>query len=228
MKNNFLIRIGGSFVFLAIAFAVLGINVHGQDSNLQVVLPKGDWRFSAVPEASVAKHRVEAYSVKTDAPKGLAITEVGVWNGGVETVTSLRLAWRLFSIKGGQESQLFEGKSPVFEVNIKPGQKVFLDYQLTAFSDFAGRLTSKGQLSDTYLIGVIVEDVSFGKASGEGRFQRVSLTVDNTPLRRCTSSNRVAFVKASFVEACQGSPGFGCSTSSCGSCTNSRCVPLPD
>lgn len=237
------------FVFLAIGLGMVNTNVLGQDGKLQVALPKGDWKFSAVPEASTSNHKVEAYSVKTEAQKGLAITEVGIWNGGVETVTSLRLSWKLSSIRRGQQVQLFDGKSPVLEVNIKPGQKAVLNYQLTAFSDFTSNLASRGQLTDAFLIGVTVEDVGFatGKPIGMGQVQKIGYTLDSTPLRRCPDPNRVSFVKASlfvkasFDEACQdqicqwngsdcfrcaGGPGFGCSTSSCGSCTNSRCVPI--
>lgn len=232
----------GYFLLLVIAFGMIGTNVHGQDDKLQVMLPKGDWTFSAVPQASILNHRVEAYSVKTNAQKGLAITEIGVWNGGAETVTSLRLAWRLLSIRDGQQTQLFDGKSPVFEVNIKPEQKVVLDYQLIAFSDFTSKLLSEGRLSDNFLIEVTVEKVGFGKVQGENQFQKIGFILDSTPLRRCPDSNRVSFVKASFDDGCQdqicqwngsdcfrcqGSPGFGCSTSKYNSSTNTRYVLNP-
>lgn len=241
----------GCFVFFAIVFAMLGTQVLGQDDKLQVLLPKGDWKFSAVPEASILKHKVEAYSVKTDARKGLAVTEIGVWNGGTETVTALRLSWKLFSTRGGQKVSLSDGRSPVLEVNIKPGQKAILNYQLTAFSDFTSDLASKGQLSDAFLIGVAVEDVSFAavKPFGAVNVQKVAYTLDNTPLRRCSDLNRVAFVKASFAKTsfvegcqdqicqwngtncfrCQGAPGFGCAANAnCIECVNTRCVPNPD
>lgn len=149
------------FVFLALAIGIVGTNAYGQDGKMQVALPKGDWKFSALPEAAIAKHKVEVNSVKTDAQKGLAITQIGILNGGMKDIKSVTLSWKLVSIRGSQKVQLADGKSPTFQMNIKPGQISILDYQLAAFADFTKKLARKGQLTGTYHIEVAVEDIEF-------------------------------------------------------------------
>lgn len=98
----------------------------------------GNWSLACLPTVK-PQPVVDAYSVTTDASKGLTITHVGVRNESRREVVAVKLGWRLF-LKADPHTNLQEGETPLLGIPLSAGERRVVEFPVVTASRVLGTM----------------------------------------------------------------------------------------
>jgi len=208
-----------------------------------VTLPvPGDWSLACLPTLK-PQPLVDAYSVTTNAFKGLTITEVGVKNLSAKSAIGIKLSWRLF-LEGDPQTSLKQGTTPLLGVPLSPGERRVVEFPVVKAANVLATITNNGSLHGSFRIEVTVVDVLFEEnARAPTAREQATLIKAVSWVNPVVSSIEVTSYQDPIVvegpcqdQICEwqsagcyqctggeSGKGFGCSPSGCNSCTETRC-----
>jgi hypothetical protein len=221
------------------SFSSKSSNAGGEDTGA-VTLP-GDWSLACLPTLK-PQPVVDAYSVTTNASKGLTITHVGVKNQTDKNAAAIKLGWRLF-LEEDPKTNLRQGVTPLLGVSLSPGERRVMEFPVVNASKVLATMLTDGKLRGKFRIEVAVTEVLFdehAKTSNVREFAGLIRTVSwrNSPLgvEEVTSyadptsvgeacQDQVCTWAQAQCYQCTAEAGFGCTVNNCNSCTETRCPP---
>jgi hypothetical protein len=228
-------------VTIGIALASLRSNV-AADKKGSVDLP-GEWSLAILPSLR-AQPIVDAYSVTTDASKGLTAGQVGVRNRSSKNVVGVKLGWRLF-LDGEPDTTLRQGETPLLGVPVAPKERRVVEFPVVVANRILSTLIKGGSLKGRFRIEVMVTDTLFDEGSSTRAQPSGGLASHALISRASWRSPDVTIpvpnhIDLSIMEACQNqacawqnggcyacteSQGFGCTMQGgCNTCCNSKCA----
>lgn len=147
----------GAVLATGVAYTSLRADSLGESKGA-VTLP-GDWTLACLPTLK-PQPLVDAYSVTTNALKGLTITQVGVKNLSAKNAIGIKLGWRLF-LEGDPQTSLKQGITPLLGVPLSPGERRVVEFPVVKAANVLATITNNGSLRGKFRIEVAVVDVLF-------------------------------------------------------------------
>jgi hypothetical protein len=147
----------GAVLATGVAYTSLRADSLGESKGA-VTLP-GDWSLACLPTLK-PQPLVDAYSVTTNALKGLTITQVGVKNLSAKNAIGIKLGWRLF-LEGDPQTSLKQGITPLLGVPLSPGERRVVEFPVVKAANVLATVTNNGSLRGKFRIEVAVVDVLF-------------------------------------------------------------------
>lgn len=142
----------------------------GDDDAGPIALPPGNWTLSIYPDLYPDSQFVPllAFSVTTNARKGLTANKVGLWNRASRGVSAVKLEWRL-SRSENMEHVLLRGETPVVAIpgGIPEGKEAELNFPVVSFARIYKALLEPGSdsLFGEFHIRVLVSEVIYDDGS---------------------------------------------------------------
>lgn len=227
---------------LATCMAVTSLRADSPGESTSTVTPPGEWSLTCLPTAK-PQPLVDAYSVTTNALKGLTITQVGVKNLSAKNTIGIKLGWRLFLERDPQTS-LKQGVTPLLGVHLSPGERRVVEFPVVRAANVLATIANDESLNGQFRIEVAVVDVLFEEnamaptarkhagfikaiSSENPVMSAVEVTSYDDPIiivGPCQDQT-CQWGGASGCYGCSSaqSAGFGCQVTSCSSCTETRC-----
>ncbi|HVG28275.1 MAG TPA: hypothetical protein VM864_01010 [Pyrinomonadaceae bacterium] len=141
-----------------------------QGSETQTPLPGGDWSLSigVYTGADAASSPVEVYSVTSDGPKGLVVTNVKVLNRSRKTLTGMKFRWMLFDTRD-MKTVVLEGQSDLVPVALSPEERKSLNFRVGkapfSFAKIHKPLLQYGFLSGSFRAVILADEVFYDDGS---------------------------------------------------------------
>lgn len=141
-----------------------------QSVETQTPIPHGDWSVSigVYTGADAASLPVIAYSVTSDAPKGLSVTNIKLLNRSPKALIGVKFHWMIFNTQD-LKTVLLEGQSDLVSVALKPDGRKSLSFTVGkspfSFAKVHKPLLQYGFLSGSYRVNILVDEVSYDDGS---------------------------------------------------------------
>jgi hypothetical protein len=141
-----------------------------QGIETQTPLPNGDWSLSigVYTGADAASFPVDVYSVTSDAPKGLVVTNIKVFNKSRKTLDGMKFRWMLFDTRD-MKTSLLEGQSDLIPVALDPGERKSLNFRVGkspfSFTKIHKPLLQYGTLNGSFRVVILVDEVFYDDGS---------------------------------------------------------------
>lgn len=165
-----LIRVGIVFFLTLLTVSALqsNKNLHGNQADLQVLWPGGNWSFSAQPYTGLGYESRPALvvSVATER-KSLSIAKVRVANHSSKTIAALKLGWYL-SRTSDPNPVLQFGQTPSIPIHngLPDGETSVLKLPVVvSFSKLHKPLSKEGRLEGQFRITVAVTEIEYEDGS---------------------------------------------------------------
>jgi hypothetical protein len=199
-----------------------------QSIETQTPLPGGDWSLSigVYTGADAASFPVNVYSVTSDAPKGLVVTNIKVLNKSRKTLAGMKFRWMIFDTRD-MKTALLEGQSDLVSVALNPEERKSLNFRVGkapfSFAKIHKPLLQYGALNGSFRAVILADEVFYEDGSTwKWKRESASISYHNDETLRAakivkvglTQNARCTFMACKYIPyrgeyecSSEGSPG---------------------